>query len=101
VLSNSETVLVVEYGHLDNNIDILRPWQFPFLQRNLFNVTSVPQPRIKNRQTLVYAAAVVGGGSAVNAQFLDRGSADDYDNWEKLGNAGWGWNGLLPYFKKV
>ena len=33
--------------------------------------------------------------------FFNRGSAGDYDAWEKLGNPGWGWNGLLPYFKKV
>jgi choline dehydrogenase-like flavoprotein len=33
--------------------------------------------------------------------FFDRGSAADYDSWEKLGNPGWGWKDLLPYFKKV
>ena len=32
---------------------------------------------------------------------LNRGAADDYDNWEKLDNPGWGWSGLLPYFVKV
>ncbi len=32
---------------------------------------------------------------------FDRGSADDYNNWEKLGNPGWGFSSLLPYFKKV
>ena len=31
---------------------------------------------------------------------LNRGAADDYDNWERLNNSGWGWNGLLPYFVK-
>lgn len=30
----------------------------------------------------------------------DRGSAADYDAWEALGNKGWGWKGLLPFFKK-
>jgi choline dehydrogenase-like flavoprotein len=49
----------------------------------------------------VYAAAVVGGGSTINGMLFDRGSAEDYDNWEKLGNADWGFSGLLPYFKKV
>ena len=32
---------------------------------------------------------------------LNRGSAADYDSWESLGNAGWGWEGLYPYFVKV
>lgn len=37
----------------------------------------------------------------MNGMFFNRGSAGDYDAWEKLGNPGWGWEGLLPYFKKV
>lgn len=36
----------------------------------------------------------------MNGMFLNRGAAEDYDAWEKLGNPGWGWKGLLPYFKK-
>lgn len=32
---------------------------------------------------------------------LNRGSAADYDSWESLGNPGWGWEGLYPYFVKV
>lgn len=46
-------------------------------------------------------SAVVGRSSAVDGMFLDRGSASDYDAWEQLGNPGWGWSSLLPYFKKV
>lgn len=37
----------------------------------------------------------------INGMFFQRGSAGDYDNWAKLGNPGWGWTDLLPYFKKV
>ena len=33
--------------------------------------------------------------------FFDRGSAEDYDNWAKLGNPGWDFKSLLPYFQKV
>jgi len=44
---------------------------------------------------------VVGGGTVVNGMFFARGAAADYDAWEQLGNPGWGWDGLLPYFKKV
>lgn len=43
----------------------------------------------------------MGGGSAVNGMFFDRGSREDYDNWAELGNPGWDFEGLLPYFKKV
>ena len=46
-------------------------------------------------------ARVVGGGSSINAQMANRGSPQDYDEWVKLGAKGWGWNDVLPYFKKL
>ena len=66
-----------------------------------YNYSSVPQIEMFNQTTTVYAAAIVGGGSAVDHMMFDRGSAGDYDNWEKLGNPGWGWSDLFPYFEKV
>ncbi len=44
---------------------------------------------------------VVGGSSAVNATVALRGMPADYDEWAALGNAGWGWGDVLPYFKKL
>lgn len=46
----------------------------------------------------------VGGSSAVNGQFFDRGSRFDYDDWAKIGELGeerWDWEGISPFFKKV
>lgn len=65
------------------------------------NYQSVPQPGLNNKPQAVNSAAVVGGGTVINGMFFNRGSAGDYDNWAKLGNPGWGWKDLLPYFKKV
>ncbi|KAF7335360.1 GMC oxidoreductase [Mycena sanguinolenta] len=97
----TKTVLVVEYGTFDNNPGQVEPSSAKnYPPMDLFNVTSVPQRALGNRTTTVYAAAVIGGGSTINGMFFERGSAEDYDNWEKLGNAGWGFSGLLPYFKK-
>lgn len=62
---------------------------------------SVPQPGLNNRTSPVYSAAVVGGATVINGMFFNRGSAGDYDAWEQLGNPGWAWKDLLPYFKKV
>jgi choline dehydrogenase len=45
-------------------------------------------------------ARLLGGSSAVNACYWIRGSASDYDNWEALGNPGWGFDALLPYFRQ-
>ncbi|KJA24205.1 GMC oxidoreductase [Hypholoma sublateritium FD-334 SS-4] len=98
----TKTVLVVEYGYFDDNPAQLDPSSSAnFPAKDLFNVTTVPQPGIGGRLGAVHAAAVVGGGSTVNGMLFDRGSADDYDNWEKMGNPGWGFNSLLPYFKKT
>src|SRR5258708_2158822 len=46
-------------------------------------------------------ARVLGGGSSINAQVGNRGIPDDYDEWERLGAAGWGWKDVLPYFRKL
>ncbi|KAF8173588.1 hypothetical protein K438DRAFT_1908982 [Mycena galopus ATCC 62051] len=81
----TKTVLVVEYGTFDDNPGQIEP----------SSAKNYPQ-----RTCTVYAAAVVGGGSTINGMLFERGSAEDYDNWEKLGNAGWGFSDLLPYFKK-
>ncbi|KAI5809131.1 GMC oxidoreductase-domain-containing protein [Peziza echinospora] len=99
---SSKTVLVVEYGYLETNPAQFEPTsatQYP--NRLMFNLTSVAQPGLAGRPSTVYAASVVGGGSTINGMLFDRGSAEDYDNWEALGNPGWGFEGLLPYFKKA
>lgn len=46
-------------------------------------------------------ARVIGGASAVNACYWIRGSATDFDDWESRGNPGWGFEGLLPYFRRA
>ena len=46
-------------------------------------------------------ARVLGGGSSINGQLANRGAPTDYDEWETRGAAGWGWDAVLPYFKKV
>jgi 5-(hydroxymethyl)furfural/furfural oxidase len=46
-------------------------------------------------------ARVLGGGSSINGQLANRGAPTDYDEWEARGAAGWSWNDVLPFFKKV
>ena len=46
-------------------------------------------------------ARVIGGGSSINAQMANRGSPEDYAAWEEAGAAGWGWDDVLPYFRKL
>ncbi|MDP7652078.1 MAG: GMC family oxidoreductase N-terminal domain-containing protein [Rhodospirillales bacterium] len=44
---------------------------------------------------------VMGGGSAINGQVANRGHPGDYDEWQEMGAAGWGWESVLPYFRKL
>ncbi|KAF9807412.1 hypothetical protein IEO21_08219 [Rhodonia placenta] len=100
------TVLLIEHGYFDER----EPYTLvPGLARMglgidnakyLFNYTSVPQPALNNRTSGIWAASAVGGGSTVNGMVFPRGGAVDYDAWEALGNPGWGWDGILPFFQK-
>ncbi|KAJ4301688.1 hypothetical protein N0V90_003781 [Kalmusia sp. IMI 367209] len=68
--------------------------------KHRFNISSVPQTEINDLVYRYSIGAVVGGSSAVNGMVFDRGAKGDYDAWEELGNPGWGWDGLFPYFQK-
>ena len=46
-------------------------------------------------------ARILGGGSSINGQLANRGAPSDYDEWAARGAAGWNWDAVLPYFKKV
>jgi 5-(hydroxymethyl)furfural/furfural oxidase len=46
-------------------------------------------------------AMLIGGGSAINGQISLRGAPDDFDHWAAAGAVGWGWNDVLPYFRKL
>ncbi|MEM7253336.1 MAG: GMC oxidoreductase [Pseudomonadota bacterium] len=61
------------------------------------------EPREMSRPPLrkYEQARVLGGGSSINGQLANRGAPTDYDEWVERGAIGWGWNDVLPYFKKV
>ena len=53
------------------------------------------------QRTYTQHARVLGGGSSVNWLIYARGHKDDYDSWENLGCTDWGWDNVLPYYKKM
>lgn len=59
-----------------------------------------PEPQTGNRSQYWPRGKVLGGSSVLSAQRYIRGLKQDYDGWEKLGNKGWSWKDVLPYFKK-
>ncbi|KAF3908679.1 hypothetical protein AA313_de0207341 [Arthrobotrys entomopaga] len=92
----------IEYGYVDTNPGQVEPSSaVNYPAKDLFNVTSVPQTAIGGKKVSVYAASVVGGGSTINGMLFDRGAAEDYNNWAALGNPGWDFQSLFPYFRKV
>lgn len=96
-------VLVVEFGDFDDTWNTAIPYYANTRQADslLFAAESVVQPNLNDRTFMATSGATVGGGSTVNGMAIVRGEAEDYNLWKDLGNEGWGWDGLLPYFKKV
>ncbi|RYP10884.1 hypothetical protein DL764_000320 [Monosporascus ibericus] len=98
------TVLVVEYGDFDEAPGTFDPPGSPPPAPSFAYSPAVPG--INNRTAALRVGRTVGGSSAVNGQFFDRGSRHDYDDWQALASPSpqngikWDWDGLLPYFKK-
>jgi choline dehydrogenase len=61
---------------------------------------SEPEQGLNGRVINIPRGRVLGGSSAINGMVYIRGQARDYDHWRQLGNAGWGWDDVLPYFKR-
>ncbi len=63
----------------------------------------VPQKHLNGRQPAVGQAAILGGGSSVNAMVYTRGQHEDYDHWDRFlgGNSGWSFADMLPHFRNL
>jgi len=60
-----------------------------------------PEPGMHNRRIYWPRGKVLGGSSSINGLIFIRGQARDFDAWEQLGNPGWGWADVLPYFIRL
>lgn len=59
-----------------------------------------PEPGLNGRELLYPRGKVLGGCSSINGMLYLRGQSGDYDHWRQLGNPGWGWDDVLPHFRK-
>ena len=97
------SVCLLEAGTADKSVLIHCPAGLALLaqtgQAN-WAFETVPQPGLNGRRGYQPRGKVLGGSSSVNAMIYVRGPRDDYDGWAAAGNPGWGFDDLLPYFKK-
>ncbi|MBV7296046.1 choline dehydrogenase [Corynebacterium sp. TAE3-ERU12] len=100
-------VLVLEAGRMDSLWDLYihMPSAFSFPIGNKFYdwaYESEPEPEMNGRRVYHARGKVVGGSSSINGQIFQRGNPMDYENWGKRdGLNNWGWENVLPYFKRM
>lgn len=96
------SVLLVEAGADDKKREIHIPAAFSELFKTSVDwaYESTPQPAAAGRKLFLPRGKVLGGSSSINAMIYIRGHQADYDHWAELGNSGWSYDELLPYFMK-
>ncbi|MGH8198803.1 MAG: GMC family oxidoreductase [Steroidobacteraceae bacterium] len=102
--SGRQRVLLLEAGGSDAS-----PWiRVPVGYARTFNDSrynwmyrTEPEPALENRTALWPRGKVLGGSSSINAMVFVRGQPGDFDDWRDGGNPGWGWQDVLPYFRKL
>ena len=99
----SVRVALLENGVKDTSVAIHTPFGLiatvptPYLN---YAFKTTPQPGLLNRRGYQPRGKTLGGSSAINAMVYVRGHQHDYDDWAALGNQGWAWKDVLPYFLK-
>jgi choline dehydrogenase len=96
-------VLILEAGGRDNWIWFHIPVGYLFAignPRSDWMFKTEPEPGLNGRSLNYPRGKVIGGSSAINAMVYMRGQAADYDHWRQLGLTGWGYNDVLPFFRK-
>ncbi len=99
----SKRVLILEAGGRDNWIWFHIPVGYLFAignPRSDWCFKTEPEEGLNGRSLNYPRGKVIGGSSSINAMIYMRGQAADYDHWRQLGLNGWGWDDVLPFFKK-
>jgi choline dehydrogenase-like flavoprotein len=98
------SVCLLEAGGRDDSVLIRAPLGFALgapLGRDAYKFETVPQLGLNGRKGYQPRGKVLGGSTAINAMMYARGHRSDYDGWAALGNAGWDYASVLPYFKRA
>ena len=100
--NSAHKVLLLEAGGSDWNPFIHMPAGLSRLVRHVglnWNYQTTPQPQLNQRRLFWPRGKVLGGSSSINAMCYIRGQAEDYDHWQALGNEGWSYADVLPWFR--
>jgi choline dehydrogenase len=98
------SVLLLEAGPRDSNLWIHVPLGYGklFKDRTVnWMYQTEPEPGLDGRTIFQPRGKVLGGSSSINGLLYVRGQHEDYDRWRQHGNSGWGYDDVLPYFKKA
>ena len=97
------SVCLLEAGPPDSEDGLHIPVAFSQLYKTPFDwdFATEAEPALDGRSIYLPRGRVLGGSSSLNAMIYIRGHRRDYDEWRDLGNAGWGWDDVLPYFKRA
>ena len=96
-------VLLLEAGGKDNYHWVHIPMGYLYCidnPRTDWQFRTESEPGLNGRSLLYPRGKVLGGCSSINGMLYLRGQAADYDGWRQMGLTGWGWDDVLPYFKK-
>jgi len=97
------TVLLLEAGGRDRSIWIHIPigyYRTIFDPKLGWGYETEPEPHLDGRQIVWPRGRVLGGSSAINGLVYIRGQREDFDHWRQLGNPGWSFGDVLPYFRR-
>jgi choline dehydrogenase len=96
------TVAVLEAGPPDTQAEIHIPIAFPALLKSSldWDLLGDPEPALGGRRLYHPRGRMLGGSSSINAMIYVRGNRVDYDEWAAMGFEGWGYDDVLPYFKR-
>jgi len=98
------SVLVLEYGGSDRSIFIQMPaaLSIPMNSRTYnWGYQSEPEPHLGGRRIACPRGKVLGGSSSINGMVYARGHPLDFERWEQEGAKGWGYPGVLPYYRRA
>ena len=96
------SVLLLEAGGPDSNMNIHIPGAYLKIHKSKqdWGFWTEKQVNVFNRKIYLPRGKTLGGSSSTNAMAYVRGNAEDYDGWAELGNDGWGYKDVLPFFKR-